>query len=188
MSYDLYCYRASSGVPDVAEARALVEDMNAAEEAGDAKPPTGELKERITAALIEHNPRLERFQFDYKKIAESQKISEDEARSRYQHAELNPPEGDPAIQLVVYDDYVFITIPYWYRGSAADQVFSQCSNYLRIIRRTAGFFAYDPQSDTAFDPENTDLRDHQHYESVVKELPKIGAEAVKGDKPWWKFW
>jgi hypothetical protein len=188
MSYDLYCYRASSGLPNVAEARALVEAINAADEAGDTKPTTDDTKERITAALIGHNPRLERFEFDYGKIAESQKISEDEARSRYQHAELNPPEGDPAIQLTVYDDHVFISIPYWYSGSAADTVFSQCSNYLRVIRRTAGFFAYDPQTDTAFDPENTELRDHQQYEDVVKELPKIAAEAVKGDKPWWKFW
>jgi len=188
MSYDLYCYRATSGVPDGAEARALVEAINAAEEAGDAKPTPSRTKETITAALIEHNSRLERFKFDYDKIAESQKISEDEARSRYQHVELNPPEGDLAIQLTVYDNHVFISIPYWYRGSTADQVFSECSEYLRIIRRTAGFFAYDPQTDIAFDPEKTELRNHQRYEEVVKELPTIAAEASNPDKPWWKFW
>jgi hypothetical protein len=188
MSYDLYCYRATSGVPDAAEARALVEAMNAAEEAGDTKVTSAITKERITAALMEHNPRLEEFKFDYSKIAESQKISEDEARLRYQHAELNPPEGDPAIQLTVYDEHVFISIPYWYRGSEAEQVFSQCAEYLRVIRRTAGFLAYDPQTDTAFDPENTELLDRQRYEDVAEELPKIAAEAIKADKPWWKFW
>src|SRR5438105_1295386 len=156
MSYDLYCYRATSSVPDVAEAQALVEAINAAEEAGDAKATSSETRERITAALIEHNPRLERFKFDYSKIAELQNISEEEARSRYQHVELNPPEGDLAIQLTVYDDHVFISIPYWYRGSEADLVFSQCSEYIRVIRRTAGFFAYDPQTDTAFDPTRTE--------------------------------
>jgi len=187
VSYDLYCYRATSSFPEVAEARALIEAINAAEEAGDAKPPSL-TKETITAALIDHNPRLERFKFDYEKMAESQKISEDEARSRYQYVELNPPEGDLAIQLTVYDDHVFISIPYWYRGLTADQVFSECSAYLRIIRRTAGFFTYDPQTDIAFDPEKTELGGHQRYDEVVKELPRIAAEASNPDKPWWKFW
>ena len=65
MSYDLYCYRSASGLPDVAEAQAIVEANNAAEEAGDSKPTSSDTRERITAALMEHNPRLERFKFDY---------------------------------------------------------------------------------------------------------------------------
>src|SRR5262249_42183909 len=105
MSYDLYCYRPASGIPDVREAQSIVEAINAAEEAGDSPPASSDLRERIAIALIEHNPRLERFDFDYTKIAESQKISEDEARLRYQHAELNPPEGDLAIQLTVSHDH-----------------------------------------------------------------------------------
>ncbi len=107
---------------------------------------------------------------------------------RYQHVELNPPEGDLAIQLTVYDDHVFISIPYWYQGSRADQVFSQLSEYIRVIRETAGFFAYDPQTGIAFDPQQTHLREHQQYDKGVKDLPKIAAGASKSDKPWWKFW
>ncbi len=144
MSYDFYCYRSASGVPDVAEAQAVVEDINETDEAGDSKPTSFQTIEEIAAALMESNPRLERFKFDYAKISESENISEDQARQRNQHAELNPPEGDLAIQLTIYDDHVFISIPYWYRGTEANQVFSQCSDYLRVIRRTAGFFAYDP--------------------------------------------
>jgi len=188
MSYDLYCYQSVSGTPNAAEAEALVDAMNAAEEAGNKKPTSSDTKEKITAALIEHNPRLESFKFDYSKIAELQKISEDEARSLYRHVELNPPEGDLAIQLTVYDDHVFISIPYWYQTSKADQVFLQCSEYLRVIRRTAGFFAYDPQTGIAFDPDRTELRNHPGYEKIVKDLPKIAAEAATPDKPWWKFW
>lgn len=188
MSYDLYCYRSASGVPDVAEAEALVEAINAAEEAGDTKPTFSDTKERITAALIEHNPRFERFKFDYSKMAESLRISEDEARLRYQHVELNSPEDNLAIQLTVYDDHVCISIPYWYQGSRAHQVFSQLSKYLRVIRETAGFFAYDPQTGIAVDPQQTDLREHQHYEKVVRDLPTIAAEATKPDKPWWRLW
>jgi hypothetical protein len=188
MSYDLYCYRAPSDVPNDAEAQALVEAINAAEEAGESRATASGIKERIAAALIEYNPRLEPFKLDYRKIAESEKISEDEARSRYQYVELDPPERDLAIQLTVYDDHVFISIPYWYQGSKADEVFFQCSQYLRVIRKTAGFFAYDPQTGIAFDPEKAELRNHQQYEDIVKELPKIAAEASKSDKPWWKLW
>ena len=96
MSYDLYCYRAASDARNSAEAQALVEAINAAEEAGDMKATASGTKERITAALVAHDPRLEPFEFDYSKIAEFHKISDDEARSRYQHVELNPPEGDDA--------------------------------------------------------------------------------------------
>jgi len=187
MSYDLYCYRGASGVPNATEAEAQVEAINAAEEAGNTEPASSDTKEKIVAALIQYNPRLERFQFDYCKMAESLKITEDEARSRYRHAELNPFEGDLSIQLTVDDNHVFISIPYWYQGGKADQVFSQCSEYLRVIRRTAGFFTYDPQTGSALDPEQTDLRDHEQYEKTVKELPKVVVEAGKPVRPWWKF-
>lgn len=188
MSYDLYCYRSSSGFPSRTEAEATVDAFNAAEEAGTARRTSADTKEKLATALIQHNPRLERFKFDYDKISESLKISVHEARERYQHIELNPPEGDLAIQLTVYDEHVDISIPYWYEGSKADQVFSELSGYLRVIRQTAGFFAYDPQTAVTFDPEKTELRDHRQYDKVVRDLPDIAAHAAKQDKPWWKVW
>jgi hypothetical protein len=189
MSYDLYCYAPASSVPDATEAQALVELFNADEEAGITKNATSEAKEKIAAALMECNPRLERFQFDFGEIAKAAKISEQEARARYQHIELNPAEGDLAIQLTVHDDHVDITVPYWYKGSDADGVFSQLSDYLRVVRKTAGFFVYDPQTGAAFDPEQTSLIDHTDYDRVVKDLPKMVAEsAASFKKPWWKFW
>ena len=148
-----------------------------------------QVKEKLAAALITHNPRLERFSFDYSKIAESLRITEPEARARYTHIELNPAEGDLAVQLTVYGDHVDIAIPYWYIGADADRVFSQISEYLRIIRRTAGFFVYDPQTGIAFDPEQSVFQDHLEYDKVVKDLPNIAALAGKTrTKPWWKFW
>jgi hypothetical protein len=44
---------------------------------------------------------------------------------------------------------------------------------LRVIRKTVGFFAHDPQTGIAFDPQQTDLRDHEPYDKLVKDLPKI---------------
>lgn len=186
MSYDLYCYRSASGVPNAAEAEAFVEAANEAEESGRTNTAPSSTREKITTALLEHNPQLEPFQFHFAAIAESQKISEEEARSRYQHVELNPPEGDLAIQLTISDDQVFISIPYWYTGDAAAKVFSQCSEYLRVIRRTAGFLAYDPQTGSAFDPEKTELTNREQYEKTVRDLPSIAAQVKR--KPWWKFW
>lgn len=191
MSYDIYCYRPVSGYPNTAEAQSLVEADEAAEEEGRTIVTAQDTKDRIVTALITHNPRLERFQFDYNKIAESQKITEAEARARFQHVELNPPEGGLAIQLTVYNDRVFVSFPYWYKGEKANGVFAECSEYLRVIRRTAGFFAYDPQVGTAFDPEKTELVDSKRsYEKIVNDLPKIAAQASaqKKLKAWWKFW
>jgi len=188
MSYDLYCYRAASGVPDAGEAQAFIEATNDAEEAGELKATSSGAKERIVSALIQYNPRLEPFTFDYAKIAEFQKISEEEARARNQHVELNPPDGDLVIQLTVDDDRVFISIPYWYKGSQADDVFPQLSGYLRVIAETSGLLAYDPQTGVAFDPRQTNLSDHTCYDKVVADLPKLATQTKSLPKPWWKFW
>jgi hypothetical protein len=189
MSYDLYCYRPMASFPDATEAEALVEGFNAVEEAGKARSTSTQLQEQIAAALIAYNPRLERYQFDYGKIAESLKVTEQDARLRYSHIELNTPEGDDlTVQLTLYGDHVDITIPYWYEGNKANEVFSAVSGYLRVIRRTAGFFVYDPQTGAAFDPDATEIRDHPEYDRVVKDLPLIAANAVKAKRPWWKFW
>jgi hypothetical protein len=188
MSYDLYCYRPGSDVPDLNEAEILVEQITEAEESGISVETASTTRDEIAAALLKHNPRLEKFDFDYKKIASALKISEGDARARFQHVELTPPEGDRAIQLTVYYDHVFISIPYWYTGAAAEQVFSELSAYLRVIRDTAGFFVYDPQAGTVFDPKHSEFQGHSEYDSVVREMPRIAARSAKTNKPWWRFW
>jgi hypothetical protein len=136
-----------------------------------------------------HNGRLERFQFEFGDRIKTANISEQAAREQYQYVDLNPPEGDLALQLSVYDDHVFITIPYWYAGSDADRVFSELSDYLRVMRRTAGFFVYDPQTEIAFDPELNDFRDYSMYDEIVRDLPNILSGTVGiPKKPWWKLW
>jgi hypothetical protein len=187
MSYDLYCYHSTSGTPVAEEASTIVEAINSAEESEAVAESSSQVREKIVAGLLAHNPRLERFAFDYSKIAELNRISEEQARLQYQHAELNTPEGDLAVQLTVHGDHVFITVPYWYEGEKANQLFSELSGYLKVIRRTAGLFAYDPQTGVAFDPEQKDLSDHIEYDKVSSSLPNIARKAV-AQKPWWKFW
>lgn len=191
MSYDLYCCRPSSAAPSLEEAQALIESEEVLGQPEDESAK--ETKRRIVYALIEHNPRLQRFEFDYAKIAESLKISEAEARAQRTHVELNPPDGDPAIQITVFGNHVSINIPYWYTGPEADNVFRQLMDYLRVLRHTAGYFVFDPQKDRVFDPDTQGLGEHTSYEKIVRDMPGIIAQAAREreelqKKPWWKFW
>jgi hypothetical protein len=79
-------------------------------------------------------------------------------------------------------------MPYWYVGDDADRLFSSVSEYMRLIRRTAGFFAYDPQTDKAFDPAIATIEDHSVYEKIVKQMPRVAAEIRNQKKKWWKIW
>ena len=191
MSYDLYCFQPSSSTPSLEEAQAVIEseEVLGQPEVDSAR----ETKRRIADALMQHNPRLQEFDFNYAQIAKTMNISEEEARAQWTHVELNPPEGDPAIQITVFGDHVYINTPYWYSGPEADKVFRQLMDYLRVLKRTAGFFVFDPQKDRIFDPETEDLGEHGSYEKIVRDMPGMVAELVKerGEltrKPWWKFW
>jgi hypothetical protein len=143
MSYDIYCFRPSSDVPTLEEAHAIVESEETGGQPEDSV--SLETKRKIVSALIEYNPGLKPFKFDYPELARKRKISEEQARQKFNHIQLDPSEGELAIQLTVFSDHIFICIPYWYRGSQADAAFAQLENYLRVIRNAAGYFAYDPQ-------------------------------------------
>jgi len=106
MSYDLYCYRSTLGIPDAQEAQGVVESIKAAEEAGITSLSDSGAKERLAAALISHNPRLRRF-----------------AQQPLKHIELNPPEGDLAVQFLIYDDHVDITVPLLVRRQSSRSAF-----------------------------------------------------------------
>ena len=145
MSYDLYCFKPSSSTPSLEEAQAVIE---AEEVLGQPEVDSArETKRRIADALMQHNPRLQELDFNYAQIAKTMNISEEEARAQWTHVELNPPEGDSAIQITVFGDHVSINTPYWYSGPDADKVFRQLMNYLRVLKRTAGYFVFDPQKD-----------------------------------------
>jgi hypothetical protein len=185
MSYDLYCYCPASELPNVDEARAVIESEEDATFRDDEE--AREIKEKIAGALVRHNPRLERFKVDHNAVAEMLKVPAEEAKARWNHIELNPPKGDLAIQLEVYWDHVGLTIPYWYTGNRADAVFRQVMGYLRTIREAVGFFAYDPQADRAFDPGEEEFGEHGDYDRIAENLPEIVAQGVT-KKPWWKLW
>src|SRR5882724_10022425 len=139
MSYDVYCYRPSLIAPSSEEAQALIQSEEGAIRRDDEE--ARRIKATIADALLKYNPRLEPFRLDHNEVAKQMKITYEEAKAQWNHIELNPPEGDLAIQLEIHWDHVSLTVPYWYKGAKADEVFSQLSDYLRVIRETAGFFA-----------------------------------------------
>jgi hypothetical protein len=58
-----------------------------------------------------------------------------------------------------------------------------------VIRKTIGFFAFDPQTGRAFDPDREEFGTHGEYDRIAENLPAIIAQgAEKKQKPWWKFW
>ena len=187
MSYDVYCYQPQSDAPDAKEAQALIKSEEGAARRDDDEARS--IKRKIADALLKYNPRLEPFNVDHNEVAKLMKKTYEQAKAQWNHIELNPPEGDLAIQLEIHWDHVSLTIPYWYTGAKADQVFEQLSAYLRIIREAAGFFAYDPQTNRAFDPQREEFGEHGEYDRIAENLPQIIAQgADKTSKPWWKFW
>jgi hypothetical protein len=71
----------------------------------------------------------------------------------------------------------------------AHQVFEQLSAYLRVIRETIGFFAYDPQTGRAFDPAMEGLGEYSQYAKIADNMPAILSQGSRAKrKSWWKFW
>jgi hypothetical protein len=137
-------------VPNSAEAQTLIESDSGASQWNDEE--ARHLRQKITETLLKHNPRLKPFGLN---------------NENANHVELNPPKDDLVIQITVYWDHVFLTIPYWYSGAKAHEVFGQLSAYLRVIREAVGFFAYDPQTSRAFDPLTESVGNSTLYEQIT---------------------
>ena len=114
---------------------------------GPVDPKCEELKQRIASALVAANPKLSVFQIPYERIAAVQKITIEEARSRYRYVELNCPAQGNGIQIVLFDYSAVVRIPLWHGGVAAGPVFEEVLEYLRIICRETGYKIFDPQTE-----------------------------------------
>jgi len=189
MSYDVYLLQPAPGEEPLATAHTK---LNVETDVINPGPPNGEAevrKQQLTRALMAENPALESFEFGYTEIARIDGISEDEARVRYRHVELNGPEKGNGIQITLYDDNASITIPFWHQPDAARLVFEEVFRYLRVLRESGGFFVYDPQLDRVIDLD-ADLADMIHeYGRVVAKIPEIIEQGKSQSKrPWWKLW
>jgi len=163
MSYDLYCYKSKLGKPDNTEADSVIEADN---DKWAKKEKNPAMKLAIEKALTEYNPQLEAFDFHYGEIAKLTVATIEEAGHKFDHIEINHPEGDLALQITVYDNHVFITVPYGDRGQKAEKLFEWIKAYIKVIRETAGYFIFDPQTGRVFDPGETEFDGLGKYLSV----------------------
>lgn len=187
MSYDLYCYKSRIGKPDGDEASSVIE-ADTDKWARKDKDPARKLA--IVKALTSCNPRLEAFDFDFGEIAKIDAITIEQAKDKFDHIELNLPEGDLAIQIMVYDNHALLSVPYWYTGQKVEQLFNELKVYVRIIKETAGYFVYDPQTGEVFDPAERDLDGLKKYLSVSEHMDELinSSKVAQNKKPWWKIW
>lgn len=163
MSYDLYCYRSKLGKPDGNEADAVIEGDTDKWSKKDKDPA---MKLAIVKALTAFNPRLEAFDFHYGEVAKLTVSIIEQEKNKFDHIEINHPEDDLALRLIVYDNHVFFTVPYWYKGQKAEQLFGYIKAYIKIIRETAGYFIFDPQTGKVFDPAETQFDGLGKYLSI----------------------
>ena len=145
-------------------------------------------KRQLADVLMKVNPRLEQLAFGYAEIAAQYGITEDEARTRYRHIELNGPDDGNGIQLTISDDTADLTVPYWHQPEAATAVFGEIWTYLKILEREGGFWVYDPQLDKILDLAADQEAVLTRYGRVVAQMPQMVAESSLVKKPWWKFW
>lgn len=160
MSYDLYCYRSKLGKPDEDEADAVIEaDTNKWAK----KEKDAATKLAIVKALTEYNPKLEAFDFEYGEIAKLTVAIIEQEKNKFGHIEINAGEDESAIRLTVYDNHVYITVPFGYKKDEARKVFDDMKSYIKIIRQTAGYFIYDPQTGRVFDPAENEFEGIDNY-------------------------
>jgi hypothetical protein len=184
VSYDLYLVRSGTSAP--AAAQLVLENTDADDpNPGPIDPAAEERKSHLVAALRRVNIGLEPFIFDYAEIARLQSASEDEARRRWRHIELNGPDDGNGIQITLNDETVTVTVPYWHRGVAADGVWEEIWRYLHVLCTEGRFDVYDPQLDRM-------LQLQSDFSDVVAAYGRgvgVTERAVGGPKkPWWRFW
>lgn len=188
MSYDIFCYKSKLGKPDEDEADSVIEADN---DKWKKKDGDASSKLAIVKALIIFNPQLKAFDFDNEEISKLTLATLEEAENKFDHFELNPAENEIAIQLTVFDNHVFITVPYWYQNNQAQEVNNLIKDYIKVIWKTAGYFVYDPQSGQTFDPSQNSFDGLNQYLSVseyVSEITNSQNPSLENKKPWWKFW
>lgn len=147
MSYDLHLFKPESGVEPVETIERLFEDDEESEEIniGSPVPEKEQRKRALAQVLINLNPKLEIFEFGFNELAEMDGITENEAREKYRHLELNGAEDGNGIQITLLDDTADITVPYWHEGDAAKQTFQEIWSYLTLLEKEGNFVTYDPQ-------------------------------------------
>ncbi len=144
MSYDFYLFKPKLGVEPIETVDELFSEESEEINPGLPQPEKEARKRSLADALIRLNPQLEVYPFSFQELAEMENISEDEAKIKYRHLELNGAEEGNGIQITLNDDSAEITGPYWHSGDKVQEVFKEIWSYLELIEKEVGFVTYDP--------------------------------------------
>ncbi len=136
---------------------------------GPSEPPKEALKRRIAGELVGGNFKLRVSEFPYGQIARFEQISEDTARRKYRHVELNGPEGGSGLQVVLRDDEAWVTVPLWHEGERAREVFREVWRCLELIRRGTNYLCYDPQLGKLIELSTSEAQVLGCYETLVQQ-------------------
>ena len=184
MSYDLYALDIPDG-EDALETWGRL--MEAEEETLESPTPRDATKEQrkedLTRALVAAFPRLERFDFDYAEIARATGTSEAEAREQYRHIELNMPEDANPIQIVINDDNVAASVPYWHDDDRARSTYEELLAMFRIVQEQTGWTIVDPQLERVLDLESdldAVLAKHAEGVGIVREYAEAAEREDEG--------
>jgi hypothetical protein len=183
MSYDLYFL-----LPEhCADPDALAAHMET--EGSPSTPAQDARKQALARALRSAEPGLTSAPFDHAKIAEIQGTTLEVAQARFDHVELNAPEGGSGIQISLFADQAAITVPYWHDATRAPEVFAELERYAALLVKHGGYRIYDPQAELVVD-DPAELREGflVSYGRVARSLPQLLAEMEPPAKPWWKLW
>ena len=188
MSYDLYLFLEVADGDQLNTARSKLNVESDVINPGPLNPDSEAQKQTLMTALIVENPQLQPFEFEYPQIARMKGITESEARIEFRHIELSGPDNGNGIQIVLFDDNVTVTIPYWHQPPAAVKVFEEVWRYLHVMMRTSRFFVYDPQLDRVLNVVVDQPAVLKKYGGTVAKIPQIVAQAKANRRAWWKFW
>jgi hypothetical protein len=177
MSYDLCSFVPPPGRDPAAAGRALCEGVD------DGAPRPGpslggsETLRRIAEAIAAADPTL---------TAEPHGRGTPDA-----FVDLSGPEEGNGLQIVVFDDTVFVHLPYWHTGDDARAAWEQAWRCLQVVERE-GYRTYDPQLERMIDLR-TDLDEVlASYAAGVAATDQAIASAppppAPPSRPWWKLW
>ena len=184
MSYALYAFLPVPGEEPQATARRRLAIQTDMVNPGPPRADVEARKEGLVRALLAQNPGLERFAFDIAEIARYEGISEDEARSQNRQIELNEPADGHGTQILLYDDWVEVSLHSGDRSAGEKDLWIQVWRYLRVFE-ASGFLVYDPQAEDMVDLDEDDP-------DAGAGSPAGAADPMKDrtapKRPWWKFW
>lgn len=108
-------------------------------------------KHHLADTLKRLYPYLMRFPFADEEIAISERIIIEQAGAESRHIELTDCRDGKGVRITIFDDEVWLTVPYWYPGTTAAEVFREIWSYLGLIEQEVRYVSYDAQLERILD-------------------------------------